>query len=462
METSAQTARIPQVDKVLRHHRLVELQTTVRRDIIASLVRQKLDKCRADLASGTSVPELESIVNSVVEAAASLMAPRLHRLINATGIILNTNLGRAPLSESILQRAIDVAAGYCNLEFDLATGKRGERARGIETLLQLLTGCEAALVVNNNAAAVLLAVSTFAHDRQVIVSRGELIEIGGSFRLPDVIMAAGGDLVEVGTTNRTRLADFRQAVNENTGLFLRCHRSNFAVVGFTEEVCLPDLVSMSAETGVPVLEDLGSGALIDLENLGFAGEPTVSSQLKAGADLVTFSGDKLLGGPQAGIIVGKKKAVERLHKNPLYRALRPDKLTLSTLETLLCQYLSPNAECMIPALNMARTSVDELRARAEAICVKANASCRHIKCVIIETESAAGGGSLPGKTMPSYGVALAGKMPPNQMTRYLRSGHVPVVAVVHEERVILDLRTVLPHEEAILLEAIKKLDQKIC
>ncbi len=453
--------RIPQVDKVLRHPLLVELADTIRRDVITDLVRRELDRIRAEISTGAAIPTLDQLAQTIVMRASNITSPALNRLINATGVILNTNLGRAPLAKSVLDHLSEVAAGYCNLEFDLEAGKRGERSRNIETLLSLLTGCEAGIVVNNNAAAVLLAVSTLARNRQVLVSRGELIEIGGSFRVPDVIVSAGGTLVEVGTTNRTRLADFQRAITPETGLMLRCHRSNFEIVGFTEEVSLEELVELSRKTGVPVLDDLGSGALIDLAAFGFAGEPTVQSQISAGADLVSFSGDKLLGGPQAGIIVGKRKTVDLLHKSPLYRALRPDKLTLAAVELVLTQYLLAHPESQIPVLKMAHTPVDELKSRAEALAQKVNALLKNIRLNPVATESAAGGGSLPGKTMPSFGVAVDSKAKPNQMSTYLRRNHPPIISVVQEDRTILDLRTVAPEDEQVIVEALQKIEQMI-
>ncbi len=461
METKPEVTRLPQVDKILRHPILVELQGSIRRDLLAELTRQQLDQLRSETGKGSDIPDLESIVQSIVGRADRLLRPGLARLINATGVILNTNLGRAPLAESLLKHICEVASGYCNLEFDLETGKRGERSRSLEALLRLLTGCEAALVVNNNAAAVLLTVCTFARDKEVIVSRGELIEIGGSFRLPDVISAAGGKLIEVGTTNRTRLADFRQAITASTGLFLRCHRSNFEIVGFTQEVGLDELVALSAESGIPVLEDLGSGALIDLARLGFASEPTVQSQLKCGADLVSFSGDKLLGGPQAGIIVGKKEAIERLHKSPLYRALRPDKLTLAALELLLSHYLSPSVEQLVPTIAMATTEVGALKIRAENFARQAMCQLKNIRCTAIATESAAGGGSLPGKTLSSYGVALDSKIKPNHLAAKLRRNRVPIIAIVKEEHAVIDLLTVFPNDEATILSALTEIDRQL-
>jgi len=458
VETSSKISRIPQVDKVLRHPRLVELQQQVRREILTELTRLELENLRAALAKGKDVPDFEAIVESVCARAGELLNPALNRLINATGIILNTNIGRAPIAQPVLDHMSEVASGYCNLELDLQSGKRGERSRNIDTLLSLLTGCESSLVVNNNAAAVLLAVSTLARNREVIVSRGELIEIGGSFRLPDVIVAAGGVLVEVGTTNRTRLSDYKKAITDKTGLLLRCHRSNFEILGFTEEVSLEELSELSRESGIPLLEDLGSGALIDLSSIGFAGEPTVQSQLRAGAELVSFSGDKLLGGPQAGVIVGKKSTIERLHKSPLYRALRPDKMTLAALEMLLTLYLSPAPEKKIPALKMAHAPMDELKIRAESFAKKANPLLKNLQCQPAPTQSAPGGGSLPGKTMASYGLALQTKIQPNQLAAHLRKNKPPVIAVVHDDRTILDLRTVLPSEENQLLEALVSID----
>ncbi len=459
MDTSSKaTARIPQVDRLLRHPRLEAELSRVRREVLVELIRRELGRLRERLALGEALPEIDRIAESVALAVERLLAPGLKRLINATGVILNTNLGRAPLPDIALENLRCAAQSYCNLEVDLVSGKRGERSQKIEDLLRLLTGCRSALVVNNNAAAVLLAVNALARNRQVIVSRGELVEIGGSFRLPEVIVAAGGVLTEVGTTNRTRVADFRKAISGETGLLLKCHRSNFEIRGFTEEASVEELVALSREAGIPFVEDLGSGALVDLSPLGFEDEPTVQSQLQAGCELVTFSGDKLLGGPQAGIVVGKGETVERLRKSPLYRALRPDKLTLAALEAVLIEYLSPAPEAGIPALRMAFAPAGEVRARAEAFARLANRRLRKMRCTVSPCRATAGGGSLPGKTLASFAVALACPAKPNQLAAMLRLARPPVFAFVQEDEVLLDLRTVAPAEEAELLEVLFTID----
>jgi L-seryl-tRNA(Ser) seleniumtransferase len=304
LEKKMTTTRLPQVDRILRHPEVLDAQTRMRRDLVADLVREELERLRNNDRVSDSEMELEAIASKVVAKVDALLSPALRKTINATGVVLNTNLGRAPISAAAIAYLQEVATGYCNLEIDLGSGKRGKRSARIDALLRLITGAEAAVVVNNNAAAVLLVVNAFAKDREVIVSRGELIEIGGSFRLPDVIESAGGILREVGTTNRTRIADFRKAAGMNTGLLVRCHRSNFEIRGFTEQVSLEELVQLGKETEVPVLEDLGSGVLFDLGAAGLKDEPTVREVVSTGCDLVSFSGDKLLGGPQAGIVVG--------------------------------------------------------------------------------------------------------------------------------------------------------------
>lgn len=448
------TSRIPQVDRILRHPRLVELLTGIRRDILAELVRIELGKLRDALSRGQKVPEIDGIAELIARRANELTCPALNRVINATGILLNTNLGRAPLAQSALSHLSDVGSGYCNLEFDLASGKRGERSGRIEELLRLLTGCDAALVVNNDAAAVLLAVNTLARGREVLVSRGELIEIGGSFRLPEVILAAGGILVEVGTTNCTRIADFERAITPETGLILKCRRSNFEIVGFTEEASLEELVELSRSKGIPMLEDNGSGALIDLSAAGAGEEPAVASQLRSGVDLLSFSGDKLLGGPQSGVLVGSRLLISRLHHNPLYRALRPDKLTLSALECVLLDYLSPAPQERVPVLRMACAPASALESRARSLADRANSTLTRMQCVPVSTDSALGGGTLPGATIPSHGIALESSIPAHELAARLRAAKPPVVAVVQERRVIIDLRTVNKDDEERVLEAL--------
>ncbi|MCA9801902.1 MAG: L-seryl-tRNA(Sec) selenium transferase, partial [Cyanobacteria bacterium HKST-UBA02] len=343
--------RLPQVDLVLRQPVLEELVSVIDRSYLTVLVREELARLREGLRSaGGESPEAEVIAGKVAVSARALLSGGLERVINATGVVLNTNLGRAPLPESVLAAMKEIGSGYSSLEIDLESGKRGERTRRTSRLLGLLTGSEMAIVVNNNASSVMLAVAALANGEEVIVSRGELIEIGGSFRLPDVIAGAGGTLKEVGTTNKTRLSDYRNAINDRTGMILKCHRSNFEITGFTEEAGLEELVSLSRESGVPVVEDLGSGAFFDMSRFGLQREPTVRDSIEAGAGLVLFSGDKLLGGPQAGIAAGSRALVEKLRKNPMYRALRADKLVIAILENVLSLYLSPHPEKEVAVL----------------------------------------------------------------------------------------------------------------
>jgi L-seryl-tRNA(Ser) seleniumtransferase len=361
----------------------------------------------------------------------------------------------------IVERLSGLLPGYCSLEIDLKTGKRGERTKVLEELLSLLTGCEAAIVVNNNAGAVMLAVSALSYGKEVIVSRGELIEIGGSFRLPDVIVSAGGVLKEVGTTNRTRADDYRKAVTPNTGILLRCHRSNFAITGFTEEAAMGDLVKLSKETGVPLLEDLGSGAIFDLSSLGLKAEPTVGSVIQAGVDLVLFSGDKLLGGVQAGIVAGKRELVERLRKHPIYRALRADKLIITILEGVLSQYLSPEPQTTVPLLAMASCPSESLRQRAENLCSRLLARVKVLRTQICPASSAFGGGTLPDQTIPSFGLEIHAPVSCEKLVEKLRAAEPPVVPIVSDGKVILDLRTILPEEEPLLMAALEQVDQEL-
>lgn len=449
------TTRLPQVDRILRHALVIEAQSKMRRELVADLVREELDRLRAAPDVSERDLELDSVAAAVAARVDAMLEPALRKVINATGVVLNTNLGRAPISGTAVGHLVRIATGYCNLEIDLETGKRGKRSAKINALLRLITGAEAGMVVNNCAAAILLAVNAFAKNKEVIVSRGELIEIGGSFRLPEVIEAAGGILREVGTTNRTRAADYRKAINQSTGLMVRCHRSNFEIRGFTEQVTLEELTKLAREMEVPVLEDLGSGVLFDVGAAGLKGEPTVREVVASGCDLVAFSGDKLLGGPQAGIIVGRKSAVERLSKHPLYRALRVDKVSLALLEQTLLAYLTPEPETKLPVLSMIATAASDIKARAENFARTVCDATSKIECRVVQTHAAAGGGSLPEQSIESYGVVVAvpGIKPAKLMER-LRSASTPVIAIVQDERVILDFRTITASDEKLLLETI--------
>jgi L-seryl-tRNA(Ser) seleniumtransferase len=402
------------------------------------------------------------IVGEVLSLADSLLAGSLQKVVNGTGIILSTNLGRAPLPESLVEKVSQLLTGYSSLEIQLEDGQRGERAAAVERLLCVLTGCEAAIVVNNCAAAVLLVMSALAHGKEVIVSRGELVEIGGSFRLPDVIIAGGAILREVGTTNRTRLSDFENAINENTALLLKCHRSNFEISGYTEDADSLELKKLGALRKIPFVEDLGSGALLDLTALGLKHEPTVQETLNY-ADLVMFSGDKLLGGSQAGLIVGKRELVERLRKHPIYRAIRLDKLNIALLESLLAEYLRPDVMQRLPAYQLAAITEGELAARAHVLVDRLNRRLENFHCSVTSAASAFGGGTTPGQTIASCGIKIGiahgdTHMSARQLANRLRANKPAILSLTTSDAITLDLRCVAAAEEEIIEAALAEID----
>jgi L-seryl-tRNA(Ser) seleniumtransferase len=396
-----------------------ELARSVDDPLAVDAARSVIDRAREEIRAGAEPGDLVDRVRAELE---DVRRPRLRRVLNATGVIVHTNLGRAPLPEAALDRVQEVGRGYSTLEYDLAAGARGSRQDHVASILQRLTGAEAALVVNNNAAAVLLALAALAAGREVLVSRGELIEIGDGFRIPDVLAHSGARLVEVGTTNRTRAADYEQAIGEETALVLRVHQSNFRVVGFTEQPATADLAAVAARHGIPLVDDLGSGALVPLPD-----EPTARDALSAGADLVCFSGDKLLGGPQAGIVAGRAELVERLRRHPLQRALRADKLTLAALEATLGLYLDTPAQ--IPVLRMVQESTDVVRARAERLAQLTGGRLE-------ESVARVGGGALPLTELPSFACAFE-----EDLAEQLRGGDPPVISVIRDGRTLLDCRT---------------------
>jgi L-seryl-tRNA(Ser) seleniumtransferase len=381
-------------------------------------------------------------------------------VVNGTGVIIHTNLGRSPLAEEA-RRAVElVGRYYSNLEFDLAAGRRGSRYSHVEGLLCDLTGAEAGLVVNNNAAAVLLTLETLARGREVVVSRGELVEIGGSFRIPDVMARSGAVMVEVGTTNKTHLRDYEQAIGERTAALLKVHQSNFHILGFTEEVLLPDLVRLAAQSGLPVLEDLGSGSLIDFSIYGLRKEPTVQEAIAAGAAVVTFSGDKLLGGPQAGLILGRKALVDRIKSNPLNRAVRIDKFTLAALEATLRLYLDEEtAMRRIPILGLIRESYKRLRSRASRLRRRlAVAAGEAVEIGLADGVSRIGGGALPFQELPTRLLAIRPKaMSVNALGKFFLGRPVPIIGRIEEERLLLDVRTLDPEDTPILVQALAEL-----
>lgn len=451
---------LPAVHELLQHPRLQEYLKIFSKELIVEAIRLTLNQKREQILKSNLLPQIDQrdLIPLIEKEIMRITRPHLRPVINATGVILHTNLGRAPLGEEVLRNICLVAQGYANLEFDLRSGERGSRYTHVEEILTKISGAEAALVINNNAAAVLLALNTLAEGKEVVVSRGELVEIGGSFRIPDVMKKSGAILKEVGTTNRTHLHDYEQALNDKTALLLKVHTSNFRILGFTAEVSLNDLVKLARSKGLPVMQDLGSGCLLDLSQYGLPQEPTVQEALRAGADLVTFSGDKLLGGPQAGIILGQKKFVDLIKKNPLYRAVRIDKLTLAGLETTLRAYLNPEkAIFQIPVLKMLTYSELELKKRAirlkRTISRELSSLCR----VQVKKEtSPVGGGSLPLHYLPTWVIALRPlKISISEMEKRLREQESPIIARIQEDEILLDLRTIAEKEEKELLLGLK-------
>jgi L-seryl-tRNA(Ser) seleniumtransferase len=419
------------------------------RDELVRIARAVLNEIRAT-SNGSSPPTLEALVAVVVTQAEQLMRPSLRPVINASGVVIQTNLGRAPLSAAALTAMQAVAQGYANLEYDLDAGERGSRYNHLGALLARLTGAESALAVNNNAAAVLLVLACFCSGKEVLVSRGQAVEIGGGFRIPDVLRQSGARLVEVGTTNRTYARDYAEAITPNTVAMLTVHRSNFKIVGFTHEPHELELRHLAHEASLLWIDDWGSGSLVRPERYGLAAEDTVQDRVAAGCDIVCFSGDKLLGGPQAGLIVGSAELIGRLRKHPLLRALRVDKLTLAALEATLLSYVRQRADAEVPVWQMISASADSLRARATAFVAQLAAAGLAVD--IVASESAIGGGSLPGETLPSVAVALPG--PPDSLHARLRQGSPAVVGRIVENRLLLDFRTVLPDQEAELVRAV--------
>jgi L-seryl-tRNA(Ser) seleniumtransferase len=413
---------LPSVDRLLADERL----TDVPHELAVEAARAVLERAREEIRAGGEPGEL---VEAVLEEIERTRRPSLRRVLNATGVLVHTNLGRAPLSRAALARVAEVGASYSNLEYDVARGERGSRQEHLTGALRRLTGAEAALVVNNNAAAVLLALAALAEGREVIVSRGELIEIGDGFRIPDVLARSGARLVEVGTTNRTRASDYETAIGPETALLLRVHQSNFRVVGFTERPALPELAEIARRAGFPLVDDLGSGALVAVGD-----EPTPADSLRAGTDLVCFSGDKLLGGPQAGIVAGSAELVEKLRRHPLQRALRADKLTLAALEGTLALALDPATRGEIPILRMLEEPLDAVRARAQRL-------AHAVGGEVEDTVARAGGGALPLAELPSAAAAVE-----EELAEPLRLGDPPVIGIVRDGRLLLDCRTLTDAE----------------
>src|SRR5438874_51069 len=461
--------QLPSVDELLREPVIAALTETSGRATTTDAARAVLARLREEIGAGHLDAKgvemaLAGIAGAVERQLRTATQSSLRAVVNATGVILHTNLGRAPLAEECFDRMREVGAGYSNLEFDLESGERGRRDSHADRLFSTLFAQQvgdaaaelATVVVNNNAAAVLLGLNTLAEGGEAVVSRGELVEIGGSFRIPEVMQKAGVTLREVGTTNRTRIADYERAIGERTRVLLRVHRSNFQMVGFTEQPALAELVALGKKHKIPVMEDLGSGALFDLRLLGINDEPGVAESLRAGVDVVTYSGDKLLGGPQAGILSGKKKVIAQIRKNPLFRALRVDKLTYAALDATLLAYIRQRT-AEIPALAMMQMPAEEIRKRAEAMITELKSAAK-LKAELRAGESVIGGGAAPGATLPTTLIALThAELSAESLARRLREAELPIIARVEEGRVLLDLRTVFPRQDAYLWEGLKAL-----
>ncbi|MFN0110776.1 MAG: L-seryl-tRNA(Sec) selenium transferase [Blastocatellia bacterium] len=455
---------LPSIDQLLRREALQPLIDSVGRETVRDRLREVLEDFRRELSDqndsfGDAAKLAEEIERRLAARFASRQQAQTQRVINATGVVLHTNLGRAPLSPAAIAAINEVARDYSNLEYDLASGKRGKRGTGLEASLRELLNCEAAAVVNNCAAAVLITLNTLAEGGEVIVSRGELIEIGGSFRIPDVIAKSGARIREVGTTNRTRLSDYEKAVNEHTKVILRAHPSNYRVIGFTEKPALEDLAQLSRERGLPLFDDLGSGCLIDLNPLGIHDEPTVAQAVKAGASVVAFSGDKLLGGPQAGIILGEAELIKRIKSNPLMRALRVDKLTFAALEATFAAYLAGRALTEIPvqaALHATKGSITE---RSLAFVSQAQNLDTNLTLKLIDGYSVIGGGSAPETQLPTTLIAVtASQFGPDELEERLRRNSPPIIARIVDDKLVVDLRTVSPEAEREILMALTRLN----
>ncbi len=445
---------IPSLDALLARPDVLSLITQFGREPVRDEARDLLNDIRAEIRTGAAPPDADAIAARLHDRVRVHLAPSLIPVINATGVIVHTNLGRALLSEAAQQAMMTAARSYSNLEYDLSAGKRGSRYVHAEAMLTRLTGAEAALMVNNNAAAVTLVLRTLAAGKEVIISRSELVEIGGGFRIPDILSQSGAALVEVGTTNRTLLADYENALTERTGLLLKVHQSNYRIIGFTAEASLQELVGLARRlpAPIPVVNDLGSGTLLDARPYGLAYEPTVQECIAAGADVVTFSGDKLLGGPQAGVIVGRKEIIARLKRQPLTRAFRVDKTTLAALQATLAAYLRGTATEEIPVWRMISASQETLAQRARAW---ADALTKQgVRVELQPGGSAVGGGSLPGQTLPTTLLAVRHSHP-QRLLAALRADSPPVIARVQDDQVVFDPRTVLPEQEPVLLNAIR-------
>jgi len=449
---------IPSVTELLEKPPLQQITNSLHRSVVVHHVRGFLDQLRSQVQTASDripIPGASELAERIAAWILVEEVSPLRPVVNATGILLHTGLGRAPLATEAIEAMEEIAAGYASVELDLPSGQRSQRMQAVVPLLKELTGAESAAVVNNNAGATLLTLSAVATGKEVIVSRGQLVEIGGSYRLPDVMQASGARLKEIGTTNKTRLADYENAIGPDTGALLQVHTSNYVIAGFSEATSLPDLVSLGQQHQLPVIDDIGSGALIDFQKFGIQDEPTVAGSIRAGADLVLFSGDKLLGGPQCGIIVGRQRWIEKITKHPLMRALRVDKVTLAGLRATLQLYRDPETACQrVPLLTLLNTSIENLRQRAERLAPQLNESAAIKDVTVVEDITYLGGGSVPTQAIATCCLSLASASGSiDTLAAQLRSGNIAVVGRIHQDRLLLDLRSMLASQDQLLVAA---------
>ncbi|MBS4535845.1 L-seryl-tRNA(Sec) selenium transferase [Clostridium sp. D2Q-14] len=453
---------LPKVDEVLQRKNIHEALNYIPREIILESIREVLESIRKDIISENISQEhiedeIKKIYNIIIEKSKNKINPKLKKIINGTGTIIHTNLGRSLISKNILEKVVEIVSSYSNLEYNLKEGKRGSRYSHIEDIICRITGAEAALVVNNNASAVMLILSTLAKEKEVIVSRGELVEIGGSFRVPEVMEQSGGKLIDIGTTNKTHLSDYELAIGEETAALLKVHTSNYKIVGFTESVPIEDLVNLGRKNNIPVIEDIGSGVLIDLSKYGLSYEPTVQDSLRAGVDIVSFSGDKLLGGPQAGIIVGKKKLIDKMKKNQLTRAIRVDKMIIAVLELVLREYLEEEKAIKnIPTLRMLTMSLKDITKKAKNLYDLVAENIDDVEIQILDDYSQVGGGSLPLEEISTKVLSIKSEyISINKLEENLRKFRIPIITRINNNNLLIDVRTIDENDFNIIVEGIK-------
>jgi len=451
--------KIPKIDEILVHDDWRKLVKGCPEGVAKDALRESVDGLRAGIKEGKikTIPPISDIISETGKRVLTMTMPGLKRVVNGTGVIIHTNLGRSLLARPAIEAMVNTASHYTNLEYDLKKGGRGDRYEHCRAILRKLTGAENALVVNNNAGAVFLILNTLAEGKEVIISRGELIEIGGSFRIPEVMKKSGAILREVGTTNRTYVEDFERAIGENTGLIMKAHTSNYRIKGFTHEASIEELVDLGRKYNIPVFYDAGSGLFYSVRTKGVLDEPLISQEITKGLDIVSFSGDKLLGAPQAGIIVGENTLIDAMKKNPMARALRPDKFTLAGLESTLLLYLDMDrAKEEIPTLKMIHENPNVLKRRAQRVLRQLKIRCSNLAMSVVEISSEVGGGSLPDILIPSYGISVKPRtVSVEVLEERLRNLEVPVIGRIEREMLLLDMRTVLKEEEALLLSGLE-------